>query len=191
MLLVTIDDVPSESFVWMPAHTRPAHVGIKLLSNGATLTAADRYANHVAEKHAEDAALEFHASLESRTARFEHLEVFKKNAVRIAKVSHAANSQPCAPTRDSEASNRTAAALKFKRSRERIRLNATPVTMEPRPAHLGGHTLRLTGTLWRCGSCRATTLTWCKMARQRCKAPAGLRSDVKISKIQTQRAMYF
>ena len=59
-LFVHIDDVPASSFVWMPAHTSLANVGVKRLSNGKTLTHTDRRANERADSEAKNSGCKVH-----------------------------------------------------------------------------------------------------------------------------------
>ena len=59
MLFARLDDVPTHSVVWMPAHTAQCKVGEAVLSNGALLTHPDRLANQRADSEAKTAARQF------------------------------------------------------------------------------------------------------------------------------------
>ena len=49
LLIHALDDTPTESLVWMPAHTSLADVGRAVLSNGSLLTVIDRTMNDRAD----------------------------------------------------------------------------------------------------------------------------------------------
>jgi hypothetical protein len=54
-LATAIEDEP-ERVVWMPAHYSRAHIGVKRLGNGETLTALDLEANALVDQLAKEAA---------------------------------------------------------------------------------------------------------------------------------------
>ena len=58
-LFPLMDDILPSAFVWMPAHTWPKDVGLKMLGNGQLLTFADRRGNDEADSAAKRAAASF------------------------------------------------------------------------------------------------------------------------------------
>ena len=109
LLFSVIDDVDPSNFAWMPAHTRPEHVGVLRLINGELLSHIDRMANDVADLHAKTAAKSIRVDAAIQSAHFDHLGLVHEAAVWIATATHLANSQVTVPHRDTQASRKAAA----------------------------------------------------------------------------------
>ena len=114
-LFVHIDDVPTSNFVWMPAHTSMANVGVKCLSNGKTLTHTDRRANGQADTEAKAAAAAYTVAKTTRVRLLAHKRVVLEAARWLGQVTWAATNFGKPAMRDSEASKARADELRRKR----------------------------------------------------------------------------
>ncbi len=173
LLLPAVDDKPPQAFVWMPAHTLAASVGVAALGDGSRLTAVDRSANQGADLGAKLAVEAHRVALPIRRAYKAHDAKVTALAKWVGKVTYHANHRPREPHRDSEASR--AAAAKAARRRAALR-DQRPARRCPvlRPVSHGGHHLVFADGKWVCAMCRRCSSKWTVLAPQRCSGSAAV-----------------
>ncbi len=94
LLHAAIDEMPREFFTWMPAHSRPEHVGVLLKGYRTPFTAVDRQSNEAADGHAKAAVEEHRVPLEVRRRLIRHDLEVQRVAKWIGLVAHRANHLP-------------------------------------------------------------------------------------------------
>ena len=129
LLFVQLDDVPSQSVVWMPAHTSEAKVGVAVLSNGAALTHPDRQSNQRADTEAKAAARLYAVHPDVMEDVRHKARVVEESAKWLGHATWlATHGQPTAP-RDSQASRIAANIARYNNY-------ASTPTGQPRPQNL-------------------------------------------------------
>ncbi len=173
------DDVPPESFVWMPSHKGGSDVGRVLLSNGDTLTERDRFANDFSDRHARAVARSVRVEAHVRQAIESSRETTYTVARWIGMATHLANAHDGPVTRDSTASRQGRG-----RAAPRVVVVgggcAPPPShsarlTEPRPPALGGHVLVFHGSVVSCVVCRRHSRKVAAFVRGRCPGSAAAR----------------
>ena len=166
MLHTAADDTSPDDFVWMPAHSRQADIGVEELSNGELRTAADVRFNAHADIAAKE-AVELHrvpASIRTRLA--DHETVVREAAVWLGTITHRASAPDGWATRDSLASRANAGLPKPSGVRR------AGLDRGPRAPWMGGHTPAPHGDGGVCRVCRRgakRALTLSRFLRGRCR----------------------
>ena len=180
LIFAAIDDMSPDAFIWMPAHTRPEDVGVKLLSDLSLLSHGDREHNDTADSLAKAAVEEHRAHADLRRKVKEQLKEVEDVARWVGMITYSANNWNSEPKRDTEASAARAAAAR------RAKNHATPrrlsvKTRSARPPGLGGHTLQHRGSRWRCSLCARTSATLFPFAPKQRPGSAGSALGGKVS----------